>query len=69
MILPNSLTIIPLFPSKLPQPNIILDLIMMIVLNEIVWERIKTGFSTLGIISLDEVRLERTSKREMIPSS
>ena len=64
MSLPNSLTLFPLSPSKLPQPNVVLDLHIVIVLYEIT----KKSFSTLGIISLDKVRSERTSQRKMIPS-
>ena len=40
---PNSLAINPLSPSRLHQPNIVQDLIMMIVLNEIAGEKINTG--------------------------
>jgi hypothetical protein len=40
---PNSLEINPLSPSRLPQPNIVHDLIMMIVLNKIAGEKINTG--------------------------
>ena len=68
MSYPKSLAINPLSPSRLPQPNIVQDLIMMNVLYEIALER-KTGFSNLGIISLDEVRSERTSQKEIIPTS
>ena len=68
MSYPKSLAINPLCPSRLPQPNIVQDLIMMNVLNEVALER-KTGFSNLGIISLDEVRSERTSQKEIIPTS
>jgi hypothetical protein len=64
----SSLTLFPLYPSKLPQPNIVLDLLIVIVLYEITLEKIKKSFFTLGIISLDKVRSERTSQREMIPS-
>ena len=64
----NSLTINPLSPSRLPQPYIVQDLIMMNVLNEIALER-KYGFSNLGIISLDEDRSEGTSQKEIIHTS
>jgi hypothetical protein len=69
MSLPNYLTLFPLSPSKLPQPNVVLDLHIVIVLYEITLEKFKKSFSTLGIISLDKVSSEQTSQREMIPSS
>ena len=43
MSYPKSLAINPLSPSRLHQPNIVQDLIMMIVLNEIAGEKINTG--------------------------
>ena len=69
MSLPNFLTLFPLSPTKLPQPDIVLDLHIVIILYEITLEKIEKAFlRILGIISLDKVRSERTSQREMIPS-